>query len=225
MSDIQVSPIDDAVLAGFAQRFQQVFGCLVTWTTATDKMQVIQKLFNGKEVTYPYACLTLTAMAANHESYNHNALARRGVRVTVGSNQTTIATAKLVPTNFEVEAEFITNKFQGVESGTVRGFARRWLLARRMGYLKYNVRYGSLSAGIGVTLSENVSIPVRENVVETETAYKTTVTATIHGYISEPILGSQGVTQEVIIDGQVVGADGKVPGYQFFAFPIKESST
>jgi hypothetical protein len=115
-----------------------------------------------------------------------------------------------------MQIEYMTNKFDGLEN-SVRFFARRWLFARRCGYLKFNVNYGKLELPISLTLSDAVTIPELENKVETETVYKTVVNLTVHGYISEPELGVQGILQTVNVDVQVAGVADR-PGYQFFPF-------
>lgn len=214
MSAIQ--PIEDFVFEGLGNRIQQVFGCRCIYTTANDKTQVLARLSEGKKVEYPYIFMTLQNMGPNTESYATNRIARRGLAVTVGDNQA--QTVRLLPTNFELEIEFITNKFKGFEQGSVLAFARRWLFARRCGYLKFNIKYGRLALWVSATLGEQVTVPQLENKVETETSYKVTTTITVHGYSSEPELGTQGIVQDLVVDGVVLNADGSLPGSQFFSF-------
>jgi hypothetical protein len=176
---------------------------------------VLQRLFEGRAVQYPYIFMTLQTLASNSESYMTNLMARRGIMIARGETQGQMV--RMMPSNFTLEVEFVTNKFQGLEQGSVLAFARRWLFARRCGYLKFNIKYGRLDLWIASTLSDDVVIPSLENKVETETAYKTTSTMVVHGYISEPDLGSQGIVNDIQVT-TLVGPDGKVPGSQFFAF-------
>lgn len=189
---------------------------MVIFTTATDKAQVLAKMFENKTVSYPYAFLTVQSMGSNPESRSTNMMARQGVVALVDDGSA--ERVRLMPCNFEIEVEFITNKFQGIEQGAVLSYIRRWLFARRAGYLKFNISYGRLALGIGVTLNDTPAIPLRDNVVETESIYKVVSTLTVHGYISEPITGTVGVIQDLQINGQSLNLDGSVPGAQFFAF-------
>lgn len=224
MSETQaIQTIDHMVLAGFQKRFQQVFNCPCLFINANDKTRVLQRIFGeGKPITYPYAYFVIQSMGANNESYNAHALARRGVVVNVAADDL-LQTVRIVPTNFVVEVTYVTNKFESVEQGSVLAFVRRWLLARRVGYLKFSINYGRLQIGINHTLEESVNIPQRENVTENETSYVTTTSCTMHGYVSEPILGRQGKVTQVRTNQQVqqkVG--GQVVSSQYFAFPKQE---
>ncbi len=214
MSAIQ--PIEDFVFEGLARRMSQVFGCRCIHTNANDKTKAIARLFEGKQVTYPYMFIVLQSLSQNTDSYTTNRLARRGVSIHSSDSQS--HTVRMLPTNFEFEIEYVTNKFKSLEQGSVLSFSRRWLFARRCGYLKFNIKYGRLALWISSTLGDTVAIPSLENKVETETAYKSTVNLTVHGYISEPELGTQGIVQDLRVNEVLVGADGSVPGSQFFAF-------
>jgi hypothetical protein len=212
---MNIRPIEDYVFEGLSQRVQQVFNCICLHTSFNDKTKVLSRVFQGKPIEYPYIFMTTTSISHNPESYTTNIMARRGLVTTIND---TAQTVRIMPANFEIELEYITNKFQGLEQGSVIAFARRWLFARRCGYLRFNIRYGRLDLWISPALNESVAIPQLDNKVETETAYKTTVTMTVHGYISEPTLGSQGVISEILINGVPMNPDGSVPGAQFFPF-------
>jgi hypothetical protein len=212
----KIQPLEDYVLAGFSSRFQQVFNCICLYATATDKMKALERVFGGREVTYPYALFTIQTLASNNESYVNQSLARRGLTTVVKDGF--LHTVRLMPANFEIEIEYYTNRYQGLEQGSVLAFVKRWLFARRLGYLKFNINYGSLTPMVGVTMSESLTLPPRENSVEQETVYKTVTTATIHGYISEASLGTKGVIQQLDVEELVLNPDGSVPGYQFFSF-------
>ncbi len=214
MSAIQ--PIENFVFEGLLKRMQQVFGCICIHTNANDKTKALARVFEGRPVVYPYMFLVVKTLSQNKESYTTNRLARRGVSISNAEGQS--QTVRILPTNFEFEVEYVTNKFQGLEQGSVLAFSRRWLFAQRCGYLKFNIKYGRLVLWISATPSDSIEIPTLENKVETETAYKSTANLTVHGYVSEPELGSQGVTQELQINEVIVGADGSVAGSQFFAF-------
>jgi hypothetical protein len=149
MSEMQaIQTIDHMVLAGFQQRFQQVFNCPCLFINANDKTRILQKVFGeGQPITYPYAYFVVQSMGANNESYNAHVMARRGLVVNVAANDL-LQTVRVVPTNFVIEVSYVTNKFESVEQGSVLAFVRRWLLARRVGYLKFSINYGRLQFGI-----------------------------------------------------------------------------
>jgi hypothetical protein len=156
-------------------------------------------------------------MSANTETYNAHPLGRRGIVFNV-SSESSYQTVRVLPTNFEIEINYVTNKFQSVEQGSVQAFVRRWLLARRFGYLKTVVPYGNRRFGIGMTLNDSVPIPQRENVTETETKYDVVTTAVIHGYVSEPVVSEIGKVNKVNVNEGIQLPNGKVVSTQTFTF-------
>lgn len=211
-----LQPIENFIFEGILGRVQQVFGCKVVFTTANDKTKTLARLREGSELQYPYIFLVLNNYSRNKESYVSRYLPRRGLMAVVGEEQG--QTVRLLPTNFDLEVEFVTNKFQGIEQGTVTAFAKRWLFAADCGYLKFNVMYGRLQLPISVTLGDAVPIPPLENKVEVESAYKITTSLTVHGYVSESVLGSQGIVNTLAVDEVMANSDGSIPGHQFIPF-------
>jgi hypothetical protein len=209
---MEIKPIESFVFDGILKRFTEVFQCRAAITTTNDKTRTLERFFSGNQVEYPYAFLTVQSVAHNKDSYQNTMLTRRGVRISTSENQ--IMAARILPTNFSMEVEFHTNKFSGIEPQTVMGYARRWLFAYKCGYLKFNIQYGQLETRIGVTLDESVSTPPLENRVENEAVYKITSNLVVHGYTSEPILGSQGRVSD--IDLQMLF--GSAQGYDFVPF-------
>jgi hypothetical protein len=226
MSQTVIEPIDSLVLAGFQQRFQQVFGCPCVYINQNDKTKILERVFGqGKDITYPYAWFTIQSLSPNYETYNAHPLGRRGITLNVAS-QTTINTVRIMPTVFDIEVNYVTNKAESVGQGSVLAFARRWLLARRFGYLKYTTKYGNMQFGIHVTLDEQVPFPQRENITEAETKYDVVLHAQIKGYTSEPVLGTQGKINKINLNtgiklpnGQVISTTGgRVISTQTFNF-------
>ena len=220
MESIEIQPIDYLVLAGFQDRFQQVFGAVkCAFINANDKTKILQRVFGeGKQIEYPYATFEIKHVSHNTQTYNSGYMSRRGMVVNIDSNST-YQTVRVMPTDFEIDIEYTTNKFQSVEQGSVMAFTRRWLLARRNGYLKCSVDYGKLQFGIGVTLDEGVNVPSRANITENESSMVIAVRAIIHGYTSEPVLGQKGKVNQFNVNGEVSGVNGQVVSTQFFAFP------
>ncbi|QBQ74460.1 hypothetical protein BcepSauron_080 [Burkholderia phage BcepSauron] len=230
MASTTIEPIDYLVFAGFQQRFQQTFDCAKTaFVNSNDKAVVMERLFGkgNKNFSYPYAFFEVKKVSENTESYNPHNLMRRGMFVNVNSGST-VQTVRVIPTDFEIEITYVTNQFQSVEQGSVMAFARRWLLARRGGYLKSSVQYGRLKFGVGVTLDSSITTPSLGNVTETETAFGVVVSATIHGYSSEPVLGEIGVINTInvlnddgipVVHEPKLQAGERLGGTQFLAFP------
>lgn len=205
---MEIQPIETFVFDGLVKRFSEVFQCKTVITTTQDKTRTLKRMFEGREVEYPYAFLTMGTMARNNESYVNRMMARRGLRVMATDTQS--KQARLIPTNFNFEIEYHTNKFNGIEATTVTGFARRWLFARDCGYLKFNIQYGHLETRIGLSLDETVNTPPLENKVDTEAVYKVTSSLVVHGYVSEPILGSKGIISEIDLETVLGSLDGTV---------------
>lgn len=189
----EIQTLDYYVLAGFQQRFQQTFGAVkCAYVNANDKVRILQHVFGeGEQITYPYAYLVLKRMGVNEHSYNPGYLSRRGVVININTKNT-YQTVRILPVDFEIECTYVTNQFQSIDQGSVLAFSRRWLTARRNGYLKYSIDYGNKQFGIGVDMDDNVHIPIRENITESETSMEIVVSCTLHGYISEPVLGEKG---------------------------------
>lgn len=213
-----IQPIDSFVFAGFQQRFQQVFNCPCLFINQNDRTKVIDRIFGqGNPIEYPYAYFVIQRLSANNDSYNPHQMGRRGITLNVDSDQT-IQTVRVLPTTFEVEVNYITNKMESTAQGSVIAFARRWLLARRFGYLKFSINYGNLQFGVGTTLPEEVPIPQRENITETETKYDVVTTIAVHGYVSEPMLGRQGKVNKVNLNQGIQLPKGQVVSTQTFTW-------
>jgi hypothetical protein len=212
----KVKPVEDFVFEGLQTRLQQVFGCLCFYTTSNDRTKILARLTEGEKPEYPFLFITLTNLTHTSDSYNTNQMARRGLRVKMGDGF--MRTVRIMPASFDIEIEYVTNKFQGLEQGSVLAFVRRWMFARRCGYLKFDIRYGTLNLWIAPMMNEQVNIPQLDNKVETETAYKTTATLTMRGYISEPVLGTIGIVENLQVNGVTMNTDGSMPNSQFFPF-------
>lgn len=213
---MELKPIDDFVFQGFQQRFKQQFDCPAYLVTTNEQATIAQIAKGGEPLTYPYAFITPGTSGPNTESYVANRLARHGLVAVVEDNQLVGHRVRLMPTNFDVEVKYVTNEYQSTKQGSVTAFQRRWLFARRTGSLQYNIRYGRISVGIQVTLSDSVPFTPRENAPDSETAYQVVTSATIHGYISEPVTGTVGIVQQVALQ-ELLEAEG-LSGGQFFPF-------
>lgn len=207
-TQIVIRPVEELILDGICERFQQVFACPTLHTNGYEKTTAMQRALGGAPTTYPYAVATLKGLTPDTESWSSHEMARRGLNVVVNSQSNQAWKAKLLPARFDVQIEYHTNAFTGRKGSALRALSR-WLFARRLGYLKYNVQYGRVVLGIGTELAEAPEVPERENITESETVYRIPFSLTIRGWISQPELQRQGVVKEVIQEGQL-----------FRAFPV-----
>jgi len=223
-SSVSVISIDQAVFAGFQKRFQQVFNCKCAYSNVHETTKVLERVFEqGETLTYPYAYFVIQNIGHNKEHYSTQMMVRKGLIVNVDSNST-VQRMRVMPANFDLEINFVTNDFASVEQGSITAFARRWILAYRGGYLKFTVNYGRLQFNVALTMPESVTIPVRDNIVETETSYKLTTTLTLHGYISEPILAQTGRTTTLNVNSSIQGVNPQLVGTQSFIFPTSSGN-
>ena len=186
-----IQPIDDLIKQGFAQQMIRQFRAQTIYTTSPDKLKTLQQLLGNDPVKYPYIFLNVQSTAPNTDSYNAHRLSRHGIPVSLNTDNNQIQMARIVPVNFEIEVTFVTNEYSG-DLTTVQGFVTRWLFARRNGALQFNVDYGLSQLSISYMLSDNISTPPRESPADGESVYQIVTTATVHGYVSEPELGTRG---------------------------------
>lgn len=194
---MKIEPVESFILKGLAGRCQQTFDCPVAYGNAADRIKILEKLFGGKPVEYPYIFINIQRMAFNRESYASNRLARSGIYCLVEDDNRSAHRVRLLPSNYETEIIYVTNSINGTDQKSGLEFQRRWLFAMRNGSLKFNVRYGRLKIRIGVTLGDSVETPQLENKTEQETKYEFIGTAVVNGYVSEPMLGQSGIVQRV----------------------------
>lgn len=205
MDQISIPPVEEMIIDGLCKRFQQVFNCPVLHTNGYEKVTALKEALAGKQVEYPFALVTVKGMSQNNESWSSHELARRGLQVVIQARQGQAWKVKLLPTNFDLEIEYHTNTFMGKRGCAVRALSR-WLFARRLGFLKFNVEYGRLVLNIGNSMTEAPDVPERESIAEGESVYKIPFSMTIHGYVSQPELQRQGIVKEVIQTGQLFRA-------------------
>lgn len=223
---MEIKPIDEFVLAGLQQRVQQTFGAVkCAYVNSNDKVRIINRVFGeGNQLTYPYAYLVIKDIRSNTQTYNSGYFSRRGLVINV-SSEDTYQTVRVLPADFIIELTYVTNKFHAVEQGSILSFARRLLMARRNGYLKFSIDYGMKNFGIGVDIDDNVSIPSRENITENETSMEITVPITVHGYISEPVLGEKGKIGKFNVNefDTKIYPNQQIVSSQTFTFPNKKA--
>ena len=192
----EIDPVDKFVRAGFEQRMQSQFRAPAIWVQSPDALPTLKTMLGNRQPEYPYLFLYESGSSPNTESYPTNRLARHGIPVTMNQDGKQFQTVKVLPTNFEVEVTYITDKFQGNED-SVDFFKRRWWFTRRNGALNFGIDYGLSKLTVTSTLTDSLQIPKRENPAETESVYTVTTNVTIHGWLSEALLMTRGrINQE-----------------------------
>lgn len=210
---MKIQPVDNFIREGFSKQMTKQFRCPAIFTTGIDKLRVLKTMLGNKQPEYPYMFLSLQSVGPNTESYTTHRLSKQGIPVLVNTDNNQVQLARLIPVNFEVEVTFVTNKYSG-ELDSVEGFARRWLFARRIGSLNFNVDYGMTQLSISYSLGESVPFQPKENPAEQESVHIVVATATVHGYISEPELGFRGRINQILLTENPPVQDGG----QFFPF-------
>ena len=214
--DIELQPVDQFVREGFSSQLSKQFRSPAVFTSSPDKARNLQTVLGGNPVTYPYMFLYVTSIAVNPDAFPNMQLARQGLPVRINTDNQQAQLVRLIPTNFEVEVTYVTNKYSGTQLGSVEAYLRRWLFARRNGSLHFNIDYGMTRLSISSTLSDSVTIPQRENPTDAESVYQIVSTATVHGYVSEPMLATRGIVNQIQLTD--VHPTAGISGAQFFPF-------
>lgn len=213
---MKLQPIDNFVREGFAKQITNQFRCPAIFVSSPDKTRNLQTLLGNKTPEYPYIFLTIQSMAPNPDSYLNLSLLRQGIPVRINTDNNQAQLVRLAPTNFEIEVTYITNKYSG-DLDSVEGYVRRWLFARRNGSLQFNINYGMSQLSISYLLGDSVPIQPRDSPTDAESVYQVITTATVHGYVSEPELGTRGIINQIQLTDTHPTA-GSVSGAQFFPF-------
>ena len=198
---LKIDPIDKFIFDGIQSRFLEVFDAASVWTTSTDKVRPLDRLFpakQGQSVTYPYAFLKIASWELSTDRRNLRDSTLRGVPVTTSNDTKSYLAATFLPVNFSVSVEFVTNDFR-----SVLDFSRKWLLAAKTGRLSFQVDYGLTSLNIPLQLDTNVSFPTREGTPEEVQEYVAEVTFVALGYISEPTVVQVGVVDTLVVSASL----------------------
>lgn len=188
----RIQPIENFIFEGVVKRLQQVFGCYVQYCNSPDTLLEMQKI--RKQVSFPYLLFSLSGISAMDQHYHTNYLARHGLRI----NQSTANVSqkvKLLPCKFEFNCNYYTDVNAG--NNSVLFFMKRWLFARRLGYMKFTVNYGSNSYGCTVELDESVSQPEKDAQPDAYSFFKVDTRFSVLGFISEEQVQTEGVITTV----------------------------
>lgn len=181
----KVPLVEELMLQGFCQRYQQQFGSDLIIANSSDQVQQLQLRASGQHLTYPFAYAKInSASSPEADHYASRYLTRHGLTVQTGNEQNTAYNIRLLPCHYELEVTYETNKARGDNS--VSFYAKRWLFAARTGALKFSINFGQVNLRIGAVLDLSVSIPSdRPSPGEAEATYKVVTNCTLKGYMSE----------------------------------------
>ncbi len=215
MADKKLQTVDSIILAGVKERMTKQFRCPVAYVTGPDKLRELQITLGNKTPVYPYLFLTIQNRAHGTDTYSSHRLARYGVPVQISTDERQMEYARIIPTNFEIEVTFITNKYDGNATAT-DWFSNRWLFSRRNGFLQFRVSYGLTELDIATIMNETVTVPMRESPTDQESVYQVTTNMMVKGYVSEPVLGKRQRILEV--DAKVAAVSQGTQAPQYFPF-------
>lgn len=199
-------PVENHLFDGFQLRFQEVFGAPSVWTTTTDRVRAIDRLFpdkNKNNVQYPYALFKLTSGTLSLERRHNRDLATRGIPVEKSTDENSALYVRLLPMDYTVQIEYITNSFSDVLA-----FTSAWVFAAKQGRLAFQIKYGMSSLDIKSTLEASINYPQREGDSQSAAEYIAEVSVVIEGFTSEPKPFQMDVIKEVDISMEVAKLDG-----------------
>ena len=196
MDQQSVAPIENFIFNGIVNRLHQTFGCYVQFTNAENRMQEMLKIRKERNIRFPYIFVSLSDVSFVESYYNSNYLARQGMTVRLADSGNALARVKLLPCTFSMRVEYFTDHRDGDE-GSVLWFIKRWMFARRLGYLKFNVKYGR-TYSCPVMLDDSLSHPMKTAETEGVGCYTVEGSLTIHGFVSESKLLTSGVTTDLV---------------------------
>lgn len=187
-----IQPIENFIFEGVVKRLQQCFGCYVQYCNSPDTLLEMQKI--RKQVKFPYLLFSLSGISAIDNFYHSNYLARKGLSIS-HSTANVAHKVKLLPCKFDFNCNYYTDVNAGANS--ILFFMKRWLFARRLGYLKFTVKYGSNSYGCHIELDESLTQPEKEAQTDSYSFFKSDSRFSVIGFMSEEQVMTEGVITTV----------------------------
>ena len=193
-----LKPIENFIFNGITNKLHQVFGCYVQFSNSENKMQEMLKIRKEKGIKFPYLFVSLSETSFTQDYYNSNYLSRHGIVVRVADSGNALAKVKMMPCTFSFRTEFFTDK-NDASVGSVLWFTKRWMFARRLGYLKFNIKYGK-TFSCPVILDESLSQPTKPQESDTMACYQVEGNFTVNGFVSESQILTDGILTDVVTD-------------------------
>lgn len=201
MDQQKIEPIENFIINGLINRLANTFGkCTVFYSNASNRLQTLRD--RNKNLRFPYLLLNLNSISFNTEFYNSHYLARKGMKVRLADSGNALAKVRLLPAVFDFKVEYFTDKNAGDDSALY--FIKRWLFARRCGYLKYSVKFGYEYA-INVLMDDSVSQPMKEQETDQMSVYQCEANLQVQGFVSESQLLTEGVLNNLSLETRIDG--------------------
>lgn len=205
-----ITPIENFIFNGITNKLHQVFGCYVQFSNSENKVQEMLKIRKEKGIKFPYLFVSLSDTSFTQDYYNSNYLSRHGMTVKVADSGNALAKVKLLPCTFTFKVEYFTDR-NDASVGSALWFTKRWMFARRLGYLKFNIKYGQ-TYSCPVLLDESLSQPTKPQESDAMACYQIDGNFTVNGFVSEAQLLTDGVLTDVVTEmkvGDVKGSERK----------------
>jgi hypothetical protein len=187
--NLELDPVERIVLDGLAQRHQRVLGFPFLWTTSSDSIQTLKRMFGNERVKYPYGTLMLKSWTLSKERGSLTAAGRRGSICSITTDQKRFYRLLYLPVDFEVQVVVKSNSFANILRA-----ANSVLFGGTNGWFKFSAAYGGISFEIAVNVADSLSLPEVASDSEEPKEYLLDFTETVQGFISYPTL----------LEGQIV---------------------
>lgn len=200
MDQQKIEPIENFIINGLINRLANTFGCTVFYSNASNRLQVLRD--RNKNLRFPYLLLNLNSISFSTEFYNSHYLARKGMKVRLADSGNVLAKVRLLPATLDFKVEYFTDK--NVGDNSVLYFIKRWLFARRCGYLKYSIKFGYEYA-INVLMDESISQPIKDQETDQMSVYQCEGNLQVQGFVSEAQLLTEGVLTNLSMETRIKG--------------------
>ena len=200
MDNLVITPIENFIFNGIVNKLHKVFGCFVQFVNSESRVQTMQSV--RKNARLPYMFVLLDSINYADQYYNANYLSRHGLTLKLADTKNALARVKFLPCTFNMRVEYLTNKRDG-DNSTVF-FIKRWMFARRLGYLKFDVTYGE-KFSCPVQMDDQISQPIREQETEGMALYTIEANLSINGFVSESQILTSGVLNDLSVETKVSG--------------------
>jgi len=195
--DNRISPIEDFIKQGLAQRFNQTFGCALTYTTSSNKKAARAKLMQSK-AGYPMAFASLKTWVIDETRYSPKTLYLRGVSSQSSTDSKLAYKVKPLPVTMTYEIAIYSQDMNKLTS-----LGKKWLFAIMEGGLKFNILYGVADIGIALDLDRELQFNEKKNELNETDEYEMIATMRIFGYVSPDYIETVQAITEIVEEGFV----------------------
>jgi len=181
--NLRIAPVENIIFEGMVSRFQRLLGFPFAWTTASDDVQVVARLFGNNKIQYPYGILKLKSWAESEERGSVHSATRRGRMCVITTDKKRYFKVHFMPMDFVFEATVVASSFASVLKS-----ANSISFGRRNGWFKFTAQYGGQPFDIGVLPESTISFPDPPSDNDSAKEYRLTVNVDCKGFISYPEL-------------------------------------